>query len=395
MTTTASMKDANSLVQKASLLNSMLTREEFVALAINRLDGRKEVQNIVQAYYDPDETVSVTKLAALLHEIRWQRRCTELLSVMYEYCDIEACFEYHSILVVMNGLDAKKRGWKEEVLGWLLCHTQGIATHLSVLKHLCDLTCGDTEPHSDAKPCLKRTIYKFIDWVAAPPVAPLVHKRLLYYLSSYAMLCPDQLVVRIFQRAHDVGKLTLSPSILPEATALNFVEQALMGMATDHGRSMLLVSLGECHGFHDVDYLRWRDCFDSDAKFEAALTSIGKQDKSISIKRIKLQVSDTAMDTEGTEQNTCVVCHGNAIKTVIVDCGHAFMCISCSRRLHDQPLHKRVCSICRNPIRHIRELYYSPLVQLGDGLPDDIVSAASVQDAVAEGELPPALGVIN
>ena len=64
-----------------------------------------------------------------------------------------------------------------------------------------------------------------------------------------------------------------------------------------------------------------------------------------------------AAATEGggaeEEENVCVVCFDSKVDCVLLECGHAVVCLACSGGL------KGECPMCRRPITRIVKLFYS------------------------------------
>jgi hypothetical protein len=57
------------------------------------------------------------------------------------------------------------------------------------------------------------------------------------------------------------------------------------------------------------------------------------------------EMKDEPVIVDGEKE--CVVCFGRSIKTVIVDCGHAVLCVTCARE------NIRECPICRKEVTQI------------------------------------------
>ena len=53
------------------------------------------------------------------------------------------------------------------------------------------------------------------------------------------------------------------------------------------------------------------------------------------------------------EQSECVVCCDRPVEAVLLECGHAVVCLKCSEGL------KGKCPICRQPIARVVKLYYA------------------------------------
>ena len=60
------------------------------------------------------------------------------------------------------------------------------------------------------------------------------------------------------------------------------------------------------------------------------------------------------LDTKEGEKE-CIICNERCVKTVIVDCGHSILCVTCSRTLKDKPQ----CPLCRVEITKIIKIYPS------------------------------------
>ncbi|KYR00849.1 hypothetical protein DLAC_02906 [Tieghemostelium lacteum] len=55
--------------------------------------------------------------------------------------------------------------------------------------------------------------------------------------------------------------------------------------------------------------------------------------------------------TPSTKNSQCVICWENNINTVILNCGHAILCMNCTHRVKD-------CPICRQPLSKIVQVYH-------------------------------------
>jgi len=55
------------------------------------------------------------------------------------------------------------------------------------------------------------------------------------------------------------------------------------------------------------------------------------------------------------EKKSCVICLEREVKTAIVDCGHACLCVKCARELGLKGIYG--CPKCRRPITRIIRLY--------------------------------------
>ena len=56
---------------------------------------------------------------------------------------------------------------------------------------------------------------------------------------------------------------------------------------------------------------------------------------------------------EVSADNVCVVCFDSKVDCVLLECGHAVVCLACSGGL------KGECPMCRRPITRIVKLFYS------------------------------------
>lgn len=63
----------------------------------------------------------------------------------------------------------------------------------------------------------------------------------------------------------------------------------------------------------------------------------------------------TFLDIVESEQ-LCFICYSNAPDAVILECGHAGMCVSCAEQLPERQPHGRPCPICRAPISRVMRL---------------------------------------
>jgi len=61
------------------------------------------------------------------------------------------------------------------------------------------------------------------------------------------------------------------------------------------------------------------------------------------------------------EENRCVICTTNRIKTVFLKCGHMALCLKCSREYASRELAKinpqLVCVICKQPATQIKQIF--------------------------------------
>lgn len=62
-------------------------------------------------------------------------------------------------------------------------------------------------------------------------------------------------------------------------------------------------------------------------------------------------------EIDPSSPDVCIVCYANRISTCIVECGHACMCVTCSRSLYENQGDKWVCPKCREPIVRIMRMY--------------------------------------
>ena len=76
----------------------------------------------------------------------------------------------------------------------------------------------------------------------------------------------------------------------------------------------------------------------------------------------KIEVPDAYKNDKGEEvpepsgldhENKCTVCMDCSTKTIVLNCGHIYMCITCARLQKDTP----TCAICRQPIAKIVKTY--------------------------------------
>lgn len=74
-----------------------------------------------------------------------------------------------------------------------------------------------------------------------------------------------------------------------------------------------------------------------------------------SVKVIKVPDEYPEEEKVNEENDLCSICMERKIVTVIVDCGHRCLCVTCSRTYqnHDNPQ----CPICRKNITHIIKTY--------------------------------------
>lgn len=68
---------------------------------------------------------------------------------------------------------------------------------------------------------------------------------------------------------------------------------------------------------------------------------------------------DEPVEDAKEAEKCCKICFDKKIKTVIIPCGHACLCISCARNLGlgKKLSDKTLCPICRNPFTMINKLF--------------------------------------
>ena len=57
------------------------------------------------------------------------------------------------------------------------------------------------------------------------------------------------------------------------------------------------------------------------------------------------------------DAHTCCICLTNAIQTVILECAHSVLCLTCSRRFLEVPEAERKCPKCRAPMTKIKRIF--------------------------------------
>ena len=65
---------------------------------------------------------------------------------------------------------------------------------------------------------------------------------------------------------------------------------------------------------------------------------------------------DDANDSSAVGAGDCSICISNKANTVVYDCGHVCMCVTCAKALKKRERSAK-CPICRNPIKDIIKLY--------------------------------------
>lgn len=62
-------------------------------------------------------------------------------------------------------------------------------------------------------------------------------------------------------------------------------------------------------------------------------------------------------DVNDDDPDACQICFEHKSNTCIIECGHACMCISCSRALYETQGNKWVCPKCREPITRVIRMF--------------------------------------
>jgi hypothetical protein len=62
-------------------------------------------------------------------------------------------------------------------------------------------------------------------------------------------------------------------------------------------------------------------------------------------------------EIDSSSPDACIVCYSNRVNTCIIECGHACLCVSCSRSLYENQGDRWVCPQCREPISRILRMY--------------------------------------
>lgn len=97
-------------------------------------------------------------------------------------------------------------------------------------------------------------------------------------------------------------------------------------------------------GKHNVEY----SCKKEEA---CAVTVRGGNIICISVEIPKKELESTIKDESVAEEVLCIICSERRINTVILDCRHSKMCVTCSRRIMLGEIEQRKCPVCREEIK--------------------------------------------
>ncbi|CAE7446308.1 unnamed protein product [Symbiodinium natans] len=82
-----------------------------------------------------------------------------------------------------------------------------------------------------------------------------------------------------------------------------------------------------------------------------------------SIARISLDPSASILSARGANyeeivesEQLCFICYDQVPQAVLLECGHAGMCVSCALQLLERRASQATCAICRNPISNVVRL---------------------------------------
>jgi hypothetical protein len=220
---------------------------------------------------------------------------------------------------------------------------------------------------------------------------------LLYQLSA---LIPDSSIPEVIRCIRSLQLKLVLPNPRVELNLLNLLMSCSTDKCTaadDHRRNILM-ELATFPEFETINYMQFKNAFDNPIlyhttieriEFEAMVAEYNRMVacglicpssrllnidafrehvnggsaafyNSYTLRKIRVQIATSSVDESIPVHDLgrgCKICMERCAKTIIVDCGHIYMCLSCSFKVEKLSIEQRKCAICRSEITHIREVF--------------------------------------